>query len=443
MGVVCVMDMLKPFRRLRKVRNSIAYLTSMIIAVYIGLAIAVVGVNVSNLPDFLKFMNFDNPDTARTLLATLIAGMISLVVFSFSMVMSVLTQAGSNFSNKLVFGLMTEKRHQHVLGHYLGTILYILILLLVPVEGDTPDTWRSLAVYLGAGMVINSLVLFVFFIHATSQSVQINAITQGLLRSTQSSLRKLKKRGEHSCYVNKCCDDNQKPCYYVYSRDSGYIQNADLENLAELSRIKNMAIKLNFSFGDFVVKNFPIISVFSTVSPCADTQDKILSALKYVEGESTKDHYVNGLTQLMEVAIKSLSPGINDPGTARLCIHQITELMSQRLTLTPSNMIIDKKGRCLVSWHVEKLDSLFFRVFNPILHYGGDDLSICLSLIKAFKTLSNFADEEDKSTIQRHAELVVKVLADNCQDPLEVHFVEARLSEGIHCLSIPSKLPKN
>ena len=106
-------------------------------------------------------------------------------------------------------------------------------------------------------------------------------------------------------------------------------------------------------------------------------------------------------------------------------------------------MIIDKKGRCLVSWHVEKLDSLFFRVFNPILHYGGDDLSICLSLIKAFKTLSNFADEEDKSTIQRHAELVVKVLADNCQDPLEVHFVEARLSEGIHCLSIPSKLPKN
>ncbi|KAA0011967.1 DUF2254 domain-containing protein [Billgrantia pellis] len=188
------MNISQKFRYVKNIRDSIAYLTSKIIFLYVVLGILVVSLDVQHLPGFLNAINLKDAEAARTLLATLMAGMISLVVFSFSMVMSVLTQAGSNFSNKLVFSLMKEKRHQHVLGHYLGTILYILFLLLVPMEGDSPDTWRSLAVYLSAAMVINSLMLFVFFIHSASQSVQINAITQELLRSTQASLRKMKKR---------------------------------------------------------------------------------------------------------------------------------------------------------------------------------------------------------------------------------------------------------
>ncbi len=368
--------------------------------------------------------------------------MISLVVFSFSMVMSVLTQAGSNFSNKLVFSLMKEKRHQHVLGHYLGTILYILFLLLVPMEGSSPDTWRSLAVYLSAAMVINSLMLFVFFIHTASQSVQINAITQELLRSTQASLEKMKKRERNERFISGCCGSRNQIDYAIYSQDSGYIQSADLDALAKISLNKGMVIHLNFSFGDFVVSNFPIFGVATKNKPDDEVNNKIISCLDYAEGESTKDHYINGFTQLMEVAVKSLSPGINDPGTARLCIHQITELLTQRLKITPCNMIVDSDNKCLVSWHEESFDSLLFRLFNPILHYGKGDLSICLSLLKAFKTLSNFANDEDKLVIQQHAERIIDIISNNYADPLEVKFVEERLSEGVHKLDLPKNLPQ-
>ncbi|WP_043530069.1 DUF2254 domain-containing protein [Litchfieldella xinjiangensis] len=434
------MSMTSALRFIINFRNSIAYLTSIIILAYVILGLIAVSVEPPSLPDALNVIRFDQPGTARTLLSTLIAGMISLVVFSFSMVMSVLTQAGSNFSNKLVFGLMTEKKHQHVLGHYLGTILYILILLLVPAASDTPDTWRSLAVYLGAAMVINSLGLFVFFIHSASQSVQINAITQDLLESTRQALKKLKRRQEDSAYI--CGHQTIDPyrCHPVFSRYSGYIQSAELKKLAKLAKKKNIAIHFNFSFGVFVVKHFPIIHIESSEPPSNEILDEIQSSLKYVEGESTEDHYVNGLTQLMEVAIKALSPGINDPGTARLCVHQITELFSQRLTMTPSNMIVDSDGKCLVSWHEEALESLMFRVFNPILHYGGDDLSICLSLLSALKTLSNFAEPPELETIQRHADRIIQRLAQDYTDPLEVDFVEARLSEGVHRLSLPQTL---
>ncbi|RKD84639.1 DUF2254 domain-containing protein [Kushneria marisflavi] len=428
--------------KFQQFRDSITYLTSLIITIYVVLGIAAVSLEVNSLPDFLHFIKFDQPGTARSLLTTLMAGMISLLVFSFSTVMSVLTQAGSNFSNKLVFVIMTDKRHQQVLGHYLGTILYLLILLLVPAIGNTPDTWRSLAVYLGAVMVINSLAMFVLFIHGASQSVQIHAITQRLLVSTQQSLDKLRKRQENDAYAYRV-DHPIDPdiAHVIYSRDSGYIQSANFDALAELARRHDLTIHLGFSFGDFVVKRFPIMSVESETPPGDVLVDRILGCLEYVEGESTEDHYVNGLTQLMEVAIKGLSPGINDPGTARLCIHQVTELLAQRLALTPCNMRVDEQGRCLICWQEEGFESLMFRVFNPILHYGEKDLSICLSLLKAFKTLSNFAMAEDHRVIQAHTDRIIALMAQCFTTPLEVSFIEDRLTRGMHRLRIAPHLP--
>ena len=105
----------------------------------------------------LNALTFKEHDTPRTLLAALVGGLISLMVFSFTMVMSVLTQAGAQFSHKLLLGLVTERHHQLVLGHYLGSLLFLLINLMVPNTGDSPTLWRSIAVYLGVLMMVNCL----------------------------------------------------------------------------------------------------------------------------------------------------------------------------------------------------------------------------------------------------------------------------------------------
>lgn len=433
-----------PFRLLKRFHESIAYLTSLVMSAYLllGLAAVLEPFDTSQLPGFLAPLEFDTPDTARTLLATLIAGMISLLVFSFSMVMSVLTQAGGNFSHKLVFGLISERRHQQVLGHYMGTILFILILLMVPVCGESPELWRSLAVYLGAGMVIHCLMLFIYFIHNTSQSVQINAVTQELHSSAQNSMQRLVTKQDSSEWRHlssrPVMDKTNQP---VYSRQSGYIQNANLEELANLAESRDAVIHLNFHFGDYTVKEFPVLRVKAAQPPSASWCQSVLAQLEYVEGESIKGLYVNGLTQLMEVAIKALSPGINDPGTARLCIHQITELLRQRLEFRPCNVLADPQGNPRVTWPEERFDSLSYKLFSPILHYGKEDMSICLALLQALKTLSLFTDHDQHRVVQAHADRVVIALAELASDSLDRQFVENRLYVGEHRLILPTTLP--
>lgn len=429
-----------PYELFNRVRQSIAYLPCLLALIYLtlGLIAVVPRIPESALPAILGHLEFEDPDTARALLSTLIAGMISMVVFSFSMVMTVLSQAGGNFSHKLVFGLITERPHQQVLGHYLGTILFILILLMVPFEGESPSLWRSLGGYLGVLMVIHCLALFVYFIHNASQSVQINAVLQGLHRSTHESMQRLAALQKQTQWQHHTGIEAPAEGHVIHSRQSGYVQNVQLETLARLAEEHGTIIHLNFMFGDYTVEGFPLFKIDTANEPDEDFDDAVLATLIYVQGESVKDLYINGLTQLMEIAIKALSPGINDPGTARLCLHQLTELLCRRLAIAPSNALTDGHGRLRVSWKTHDFDSLLYRLFTPILHYGRDDISIVMALLKALKTLSLFADEKSLAVIQAHADRVVETLDTAAQHSLDRHFIARRMQAGEHRLQLPS-----
>jgi uncharacterized membrane protein len=433
-----------PLQVTKAFRQSIAYLPSLLALGYflIGLLAVVPQEGVISMPSWLDFVRFSDTDTLRTLLSTLIAGMISLVVFSFSMVMSVLSQAGGQFSHKLVFGLVTERHHQWVLGNYLGTILYILMLLIVPIEGDTPTVWRSLASYLSAGMVIHCLALFVYFIHKASQTVQINSVVTGLHSQTRASLASLKDRQESAGYRRLATTTSiSSPCAEIRSKETGFVQNADFAKLAELATRKDATIHLNFSPGDFTLADFPLVHVEATRDPGKEWADEVLAQLRYGDGESIDDIHVHGMTQLMEVAVKALSPGVSDPGTARLCINQLTDLLCHRLAFTPCNALVDKHEKLRVTWPAESFDSLLYRVFMPILHYGRDDLTIGLALLKALKTLSLYATAADRRLLQAHADRIIGVVAEAASHRLDREFIASRLASGEHRLELPRELP--
>jgi uncharacterized membrane protein len=294
---------------LKNFRYSIAFLPSLLGLIYLllGLAIVVPQVDAGVLPDFLDWLKFKEQNTASALLSTLIAGMISLMVFSFSMVMTVLSQAGNNFSHKLVFGLVSERPYQRVLGHYLGAILFILLLLIVPLKGELPSLWRSLGIYLGMIMVIHCLDLFVFFIHRVSQSVQVNAITAGTYAETRGALERLESRADARRWRHLSTPAVlDERCHTVLSNYSGYIQRLDLEAAAKLAERIDGVVHLNFSFGDYTVKNFPLFKVDSPEPPSEKWRAALLGGLTYVQGESPSEVYRDGLTQLMEIAIKAL-----------------------------------------------------------------------------------------------------------------------------------------
>lgn len=437
-------SVLRPAQLLRNFYNSIAYLPSLLAVAYfsLGLLSLLPPLDDSELPRLITQLSLESPGSARSLLAALLGGMISLMVFSFSMVMSVLSQAGGNFSHKLVFGLVSERNHQWVLGNYLGTILYVLMLLIVPDVDENQETWRSIAIYLSCAMVIHCLALFVYFIHSVSRSIQIDTVARDLHIATRDSMAQQRQNetAPEWRYLPTSLPIVGKG-HAVYADQAGYIQNADLETLANLAEQLDGVIHLRFRFGDHVVEDQPVLMLEADETPDEAWYKKARDTLLYLDGESIGECFSHGMSQLMEIAIKALSPGINDPGTATICLQRMTDLLCRYLQWQPANTLVDGEGHRRVSWPLERFDNLLHRLLVPILRYAGKDQSILLELLQAVKTLSLFAENGQMDALQSMAGRILAALDEVSEHPMDRQFVSERLDAGEHRLVLPAILP--
>lgn len=113
----------------------------------------------------------DSVEDGRLILGTLVASTISLMVFSFSMVMVVLNQASSNLSPRLLPGLITVKDNQVVLGFYLGTVCYCLMLILNIHPNAETARIPAFGILIGMCLGLSCLGFFTYFIHWISQAI--------------------------------------------------------------------------------------------------------------------------------------------------------------------------------------------------------------------------------------------------------------------------------
>jgi uncharacterized membrane protein len=193
-------------------------------------------------------------------LSTLITGIISLIALSFAMVMVVLSNVSTTFSPKLILGLVTEKTHQVVLGNDIGSILYCLILLLMISNGES-HRFHDMAIILAAAMGIWCLVLFIYFIHKISTSVQINNIVEKIYNETKTELY-MRQEAEDTAKRHRqvSVDEAIVPRYVFRFRTSGYLQIVDTSNLIKIASEHDLVIRVYPYLGDFVIRNSPFLS---------------------------------------------------------------------------------------------------------------------------------------------------------------------------------------
>ena len=170
-------------RTYHSVLQSIAFYPVLISILFISVAVISLKFDNSKLGAEVKekipYFFIHDYETVRAMLSTFIGGIISLTVFSFSMVMVVLSQASSNFSPRLLPGLISNKKHQIILGIYVGTLLYCTLILLSLGAYGTDSKSLGFSAMLGALMAVLCIGLFIYFINSISSAVQIlNIIEQ-------------------------------------------------------------------------------------------------------------------------------------------------------------------------------------------------------------------------------------------------------------------------
>ena len=323
----------------------------------------------------------NNPDTAKTLLSFLTGGIISIMVFSFSMVMVLLNQASSNFSPRVLPGLISNRNHQYVLGIYLATILYNTFTLVgINPKEDAEYQLPGFSVLVGIIFTVVCFAAFLYFIHSISQAIQVNNILDNIFRKAKNRLEQLVEK-ENKNAPNFPETDNWF-CYY--STETGYFQKFAASNLIDLCLEHELQIKILPIQGVFVLKGIPIIKVNKEINE--ELQKEILSNFNFARSEFVEDNYALAFKQITEIGMKAMSPGINDPGTAINTIDYLTELFALRLQKNDDS-VITQEEKSLIFITTVNFPELLYQVMVSYRTYCKNDMSCIQKLFIMLKYL--------------------------------------------------------
>ncbi|MDN6281270.1 MAG: DUF2254 domain-containing protein, partial [Psychroflexus sp.] len=324
----------------------------------------------------------NNADTAKTLLSFLTGGIISIMVFSFSMVMVLLNQASSNFSPRVLPGLISNKNHQFVLGIYLATILYNTFTL-VGINPQENDKYQlpGFSVLIGIIMTVVCLGAFLYFIHSISQSIQVSNILEGIYKKAIIRLSYLLEKEAEK--VASFPDTSSWQTYQ--SSETGYFQNIAMTNLIDICEEEKIQIKILTIQGAFVLKGVPIIQVNKKIDE--KLAEEIRSSFNFSKGEFVEDNYTLAFKQITEIGMKAMSPGINDPGTAISTIDYLTELFALRLKKNDKTVITSVEEDALIAVNTVNFKELLYQVMASYRTYCKHDLTCVQKLFTMFKYL--------------------------------------------------------
>jgi uncharacterized membrane protein len=356
--------------RYQLIVSSIAFLPGVLSISFLALAAILFLFDVSEAGQQLKtdlpWLTIKDPSTARSILGAIAGGVISLTVFSFSMVMIVLNQAASQMSNRILDKLIGNRFQQIVLGVYIGTIIYTFFMF--STIRDTGDSFQipSLSIFILTVLTVFDIFLFIYFLHFITQSVKYDVIINRIESATFDGMK------EFCIAENEVKEETEfHSMSTIHAKRSGIFEGFDTKEIMDFCEENECSLLAIYPMGTFILRGQPILKCSRTLT---DTQVEIaLQGIILSQQESVDRNYEYGLRQLSEIALKALSPGINDPGTAIISFRGLIDLLGFRaLHFAPSTL--SREGKPYLLYRKEhSFDSLFMRVIYPIWDYGSED----------------------------------------------------------------------
>jgi len=223
-----------------KTISSIAFYPAVISICFLLLSILMLELDFSEtgkqIKSQLSWISLRDANTARTILGTVAGGIISLTVFSFSMVMVLLSQVASQLSNRMLDSMIGSKFQQIILGFYIGTIVFALFLLSTIRDIISGIYVPALSIYLLLLLTVVDLFLFIYFLHYVTQSVKFGTIIERIHKNTLHTLHRICTTEKPIAFQPPGNDPQ-----IIYTRSSDYYQGYDTDQLLKFAGIQSAA----------------------------------------------------------------------------------------------------------------------------------------------------------------------------------------------------------
>lgn len=400
-------------------QSSYLFVPALIVVSAIALAVAMLTLDRQGNYGVLEnwgWIYTGSTDGARAMLAAIGGSTITVAGTVFSITIVALQLAASNFGSRLLRNFMKDISNQVVLGTFIGTFIYcLLVLRTVRGDGDDYNSFiPQLSVTVALALAIVSISLLIYFIHHASTIIQashvISEVSADLDRATDRLFpekigRGLSQSGRQVAEIPANFDEDAYP---IKATKSGYLQIIDDEKVMQIASEQELIVRLEFRPGKFIVQGSELMMVY----PGKRVNQKLTKKFRdvFILGtERTEQQDIEfPIHQLVEVALRAISPAVNDPFTAIRCIDRLSAGLSRLAGRDfPSPYRYDRLDKLRIITQPVTFVGLTDAAFNQIRQYSNSDVAVTIRLLEAIATISRYTQNpKDRDALRRHAEMI-------------------------------------
>ncbi|AMR27480.1 hypothetical protein A0257_10495 [Hymenobacter psoromatis] len=345
-------------------------------------------------------------DGARGVLTAIAGSMMTVAALIFSLTLSTLAQVSSQYTSRVLRNFMSSRINQVVLGFFVSIFVYCLFVLRTIRGSNEGNFIPSLAVTGGLVLALVSIGVLVLFIHHMASSIQAANIVRNATQETEAAIARLfpKNLGDAALPDERThlfVQANDLTWVPVPARKNGYVQSIDSDGLLDLAGDLQGVVRMEHSVGSFVARGAALVSVARYEGRSLALTDGLIKDLNghfsLGSQRSLEQDVGFGLRQIVDIALKALSPGINDTTTSVICIDYLGTLLAQ-LAASPfaTPLRTDDEGQVRVVVLQPSFSSYVSTALDQIRVSGEANVAVYLRLLTAIGTAAARTREPDR-----------------------------------------------
>jgi len=376
-------------------------------------------------------------DSARSILVTIAAAMMGVAGTVFSVTLVALTLASSQFGSRLIKNFMYVRLNQVVLGAYISTYLYCLLVLNAIKDNDGYIFIPSISIMVAIFAAIANIILIIVFIHKIAISIQADKVISDISDYISKQFKNLypHKMGQENEEGLTVDAENLKIIFtfniVLKSPKSGYLQYVDGEKLIKLISKIGGVLHLHSRPGQYMVAGMDIATLYIHENIAQERLNKIVKQFVIGKTKMAQQDLEYSIHQMVEVAVRALSPGINDPFTAIACIDNLTSTLCTLVQIKlPSPYRYDEENKLRVIAEASDFEGVLDAAFNQIRQFSNGSPAVMIRLLEALTRINEFTrDEHYKKTIFKHAKMVLNLGEETIIEPNDLQDLQVRFKQ--------------
>jgi uncharacterized membrane protein len=419
--------------------SSFWFVPTLMVVLALGLSFLTIAIDQGQETDIVSELGWAyslGPSGSRAILSAIAGSMVSVATTAFSITIVALQLASSQFGPRLLRNFIQDTGNQVVLGTFISTFVYSLMVLRTINGVEENEFVPHIAVTCGIGLAIASIGVLIYFIHHSASSIQVDQVIKKVGCDLDDAIDRLfpekigrsaSKQQQEQSIADVPPDFDQVSCS-IKSISSGYVQAIDDNELMKIATEKKLLVRVEQRPGRFVVQGSELVRVFPKEKENKKLTAQINNAFVFGSQRTEQQDIEFSIDQLVEIAVRALSPGINDPFTAIRCIDQLNAALchfAQREI--PSPYRYDNHDQLRIIAAPIAFADVTDAAFNQIRQYGQSSVAVTMRLLEAIAVIASFTHRpSDQTALRRHADMIERGSQEGIAEELDRKAIKER-----------------